>query len=70
MDEAQDAAPAGGTPSPTDDTHVDRILGLLDGLEGLPVAEHAAVYLDVHDRLAGELDPDRALRRAGAHGAP
>ncbi|PPB50288.1 hypothetical protein C4K88_06455 [Arthrobacter pityocampae] len=70
MDEAQDAVPARGIPSPTDDPRVDRILGLLDGLEDLPVAEHADVYLDVHDRLAGELDPDRALRQAGAHGAP
>ncbi|MHA7283706.1 hypothetical protein [Arthrobacter sp. TMS2-4] len=71
MDEAQAAAPEGGTPSSsTADTNVERILALLDGLEDLPVTEHAGVYLDVHDRLAGELDPDRALRQAGAHGSP
>ena len=71
MDEAQAAAPEGGTPSSwTGDTHVDRILRLLNGLEDLPVAEHAGVYLDVHDRLNGELDQDRTLRQAGAHGSP
>ncbi|WP_434991815.1 hypothetical protein [Arthrobacter sp. Ld5] len=69
MNEAQAAAPGDGTPSSgTADTTVEQILGLLEGLGDLPVADHAGVYLDVHDRLSGELDPDRALRRAGAHG--
>lgn len=71
MDEAQAAAAEGGTSSSgAADTKVERILALLDGLEDLPVAEHAGVYLDVHDRLGEELDPGRALRQAGDHGSP
>ncbi|MBG6224647.1 hypothetical protein IWX63_001209 [Arthrobacter sp. CAN_A2] len=71
MDEAQATAADGSTPSSsTGDATVDRIIALLDGLEDLPVTEHTGLYLDVHDRLAGELDPDRTLRQAGAHGSP
>ncbi|WP_247828717.1 hypothetical protein [Arthrobacter antioxidans] len=70
MDEAQTSAPEGGMPSSRGGTPVDRILDLLDGLQDVPVAEHADVYMDVHDRLARELDPERTLRQAGAHGSP
>ncbi|MHA7239074.1 hypothetical protein [Arthrobacter sp. TMS1-12-1] len=66
MDEAE----AGGAPPSTGDAPIDRILALLDGLEYLPVTEHAPVYVDVHERLVGELDPDRKLRPTGAHGSP
>jgi len=68
MDEAQ--ANGTGTPASAGDAPVDRIVALLDGLDDLPVTEHAAVYLDVHDRLVGELDPDRTLGPAGAHASP
>lgn len=57
-------------PSSSGDAQVDRILAVLDTLGDAPVDEHATIYLDVHDRLAGALDPEQQLRRAGAHGSP
>lgn len=47
--------------------NVDRILASLDGLDDRPVADHAGVYLEILDRLGGELDPEQILRRAGTH---
>lgn len=55
-------------PGATGDPRVDDILTGLDELEGLPVIEHADLYLEVHARLTGELNPGAALRGAGAHG--
>lgn len=60
-------APGG---SITGDTHVDAVLQALDRLAHLPVTEHAEVYLDVLERLGGELNPEERLRRTGAHGSP
>lgn len=56
-------------PGSTGDAHVDAILALLDGLDDLPVSEHARVYAALHERLSGELNPEQKLRQAGAHGA-
>ncbi|WP_152817172.1 hypothetical protein [Arthrobacter bussei] len=56
--------------SRTGDRLVDDVLGSLDRLAGLPVDDHAAVLLEVHDRLGGVLAPEQALRPGGAHGAP
>jgi hypothetical protein len=39
----------------TGDPRVDEAVARLDGLAGLPVAEHPAVFEDVHQRLAGAL---------------
>lgn len=58
---------AGGT---TRDENVDLILAALDGLKDIPVSQHAEVYLDVLDRLGGELNPEQKVRQAGAHGSP
>ncbi len=47
----------------TGDARVDEALSRLDELAGLPVAEHPAVFEQVHRRLAealGELGPDSA----------
>lgn len=52
------------------DVDVDRILSVLDQLDHAPVADHAALYLDVHDRLSRELMPEQPVRGAGAHGSP
>lgn len=49
---------------------VDRILSLLDDLDDLPVPGHVGVYLDVHERLSGALNPGRTPRQAGTHGTP
>lgn len=57
-------------PSSTGDVQVDRILAVLDTLGDVPVSEHAAIYLDVHDRLGGALNPEQKLRQAGAHDSP
>jgi hypothetical protein len=54
----------------TGDAHVDEVLRALDRLADLPVTDHAAVYLDVLERLGGELNPEQKLHRAGAHGSP
>ncbi len=59
-----------GAGAGTGDTHVDAVLTDLDRLAELPVAEHAEVYLDVLERLNGELNPEERLRRTGAHGSP
>ncbi len=59
----------GGTPSPTGDPQIDSILAGLDGLADRPVSEHADVYLELLNRLGGELNPEQKLRQAGAHGA-
>ena len=61
---APDAAGAVTQPS-TGDARVDEALRRLDELAGLPVAEHPAVFEQVHRRLAealGELGPDAAGR--------
>ncbi len=58
---------AGGT---TRDENVDLILAALDGLKDIPVSQHAEVYVDVLDRLGGELNPEQKVRQAGAHGSP
>ncbi|MEC5200004.1 hypothetical protein RCH21_002243 [Arthrobacter sp. PL16] len=60
---------AGAEPSSTGDRHIDQILAALGRLDDLPVLDHADVYLDVHDRLSGELNPQQKLREAGAHGS-
>lgn len=51
------------------DARVDGILALLDELDDKPVVEHAELYLEVHSRLSGELNPGAAARRSGAHGS-
>jgi hypothetical protein len=56
--------------SPTGDPRVDEVLAALDRLAGLPVPDHAAVLLEVHERLGGVLNPEQAIRQGGAHGAP
>ncbi|MHA7208327.1 hypothetical protein [Arthrobacter sp. MDT1-65] len=56
--------------SRTGDAPVDGILAALDRLGDLPVTEHAAVYLDVLERLGRELNPEQGLRRAEDHGSP
>ncbi len=66
-DDADVDATAGGT---TRDENVDLILAALDGLDDIPVSQHAEVYLDVLDRLGGELNPEQKVRQAGAHGSP
>lgn len=55
--------------SPTGDPRVDEVLAALEGLGDVPVAEHAAVLLGVHERLTGVLTPEQARRPGGAHGA-
>lgn len=59
----------GAAKSSSGDVQVDHIVSILDELDDLPVAQHAAVYLDLHDRLSRELTPEQAARGAGAHGA-
>lgn len=66
-DDADVDATAGGT---TRDENVDLILAALDVLDDIPVSQHAEVYLDVLDRLGGELNPEQKVRPAGAHGSP
>lgn len=66
-DDADVDATAGGT---TRDENVDLILAALDGLDDTPVSQHAEVYLDVLDRLGGELNPEQKVRQEGAHGSP
>lgn len=54
----QPPGPAG--PPPTGEPQVDEAIARLSELSGLPVAEHPAVFEDVHRRLAetlGELGP-------------
>ena len=66
---AQEALGPGSDADPGD-AQVGRVLAQLDVLADLPVAEHAAVFLDIHDRLSGQLNPEQQLRRAGADGSP
>jgi hypothetical protein len=60
----------------TGDPRVDDAVARLDGLAGLPVAEHLAVFEYVHERLTealGDLDvhaPARAGDQPRAPGAP
>lgn len=57
--------PPGPAQPPTGDPRVDEAVSRLSELPGLPVAEHPAVFEDVHRRLAetlGELDPPAAGR--------
>ena len=60
--------PAGQQPG-TGDARVDEAVSRLADLAGLPVAEHPAVFEDVHQRLTealGDLDArDRALPGEG-----
>ena len=56
MEQREDVPAA---PRATGDPRVDRALSRLDDLAGLPVAEHPAVFEQVHQRLAealGDLD--------------
>lgn len=43
----------------TGDPRVDAVLEDLDALHDLPVADHAPVFEQAHDRLREALDPDR-----------
>lgn len=61
---------ADGAGPATGDAQVDQIVAVLRELPDLPVAEHAEVFLEVHARLGGELNPEQKLRQAGAHGSP
>lgn len=70
QDDIDAQAETGSSTSRTGDRLVDDVLGSLDRLAGLPVDDHAAVLLEVHDRLGGVLAPEQALRPGGAHGAP
>jgi hypothetical protein len=59
--EAAETGPPPRTAAPaTGDARVDEAVSRLAELEGLPVAEHPAVFEYVHERLAetlGDLDP-------------
>ena len=64
----QDEQASQGRPA-TGESKVDEALAPLDGLAGLPVAEHPAVFEQVHRRLRevlGELDSGEP----GGAGAP
>lgn len=61
--------PEGAGPSSTGDGEVDRILSALHALSSTPVSDHAALYVDVHDRLSRHLAPEQKVPEAGAHGA-
>ncbi len=50
----------------TGDRRVDEVLAAVDGLAELPVAEHAAVFERVHERLRAALDPDSGSVRESA----
>lgn len=64
-------APGPSTPLPeTGDARVDEALSRLDGLAGLPVAEHPAVFEYVHDRLAEALGDLDMGGHAGPDGQP
>ncbi|MBO0772194.1 MAG: hypothetical protein J2P35_12120 [Actinobacteria bacterium] len=77
MEQREDVPAA---PGATGDPRVDGALSRLDDLAGLPVAEHPAVFEQVHRRLAealGDLDaagpgeaPDDPGGSAGPGGAP
>lgn len=43
------------TPDHTGNETVDSVLASLERLEGLPAAEHVAVFESAHDRLRGAL---------------
>lgn len=44
----------------TGDSRVDAVLAGLDGVPGRPVAEHAALYTELHDGLLAALNEDLA----------
>ena len=50
----------------TGDSRVDEVLASVDRLAELPVAEHAAVFERVHERLRAALDPDSGSVRESA----
>ena len=50
----------------TGDLRVDEVLASVDELAELPVAEHAAVFERVHERLRAALDPDSGSVRESA----
>ena len=50
----------------TGDPRVDDVLASVDRLAELPVAEHAAVFERVHERLRAALDPDSGSVRESA----
>lgn len=70
MDDGAGHGDDGALPPLVPDARVDRIMAVLGGLDDLPVAEHADVYLEVHARLSSELNPERTPGRTGTHGAP
>ncbi|MGO4249068.1 hypothetical protein AB4Y87_17785 [Paenarthrobacter sp. RAF54_2] len=45
----------------TGDVPVDRALGLLEGVHGAPVADHAGLYTAIHDSLLEALDAEPGL---------
>ena len=50
----------------TGDQRVDEVLAAVGELAELPVAEHAAVFERVHERLRAALDPDSGAVRESA----
>ncbi|MDQ0031943.1 hypothetical protein [Arthrobacter bambusae] len=42
----------------TGDAAVDSALARLQGVSAVPVAEHSAIYADIHDSLLAALDAD------------
>ena len=65
MDDGSVEGQAGETVR-TGDRRVDEVLAAVDGLAELPVAEHAAVFERVHERLRAALDPDSGSVRESA----
>ncbi|XAS68919.1 hypothetical protein V3C33_06505 [Micrococcaceae bacterium Sec5.7] len=60
------AAEADGRGVWINDPGVAALLGRLDGLPGLPVADHNAVYTEVHDALLEALNEDTGSRTGEA----
>jgi hypothetical protein len=50
----------------TGDARVDEVLETLGELAERPVAEHAAIFEQAHERLRAALDPDSGLVRESA----
>ena len=48
------------------DPAVEYIVGRLDGVPGLPVTEHEAVYAELHDALLRALNEDTPNAEGGA----
>ena len=66
--DAVDPVASGPSAEPAD-PDLERVGRLLDTLDGQPIAEHAAVFGEVHDRLVDALgrtdQADQGPRRAG-----